>query len=168
MILDVVRNFPHQINQIPKLIGAMIVAGDLLDHNSDLGDDGVYGYALARRGIYTFRGLAEPSEEQLTSRINEEQQKPRGSQGARTFARDLRRTLLLLGFLEKEGEVTFQLSATATSILALGDQITPESRQLWTNALLSMELLGEEPSPLHPTQAMLRIAAAMDGKRLRA
>jgi len=142
----------------------MRVAGDLLDHDSDLGDDGVYGYALARQGIYSFRGLVDPSEQKLTTRINEEQQKPRGSQGARAFARDLRRTLLLLGFLEKEGEVTFQLSAAATRILALGDQITPESRQLWTNALLSMELReGEEPSPFHPTQAMLRIAAARPG-----
>lgn len=158
------RNFPHQVNQIHKFVGALRVAADLREENLDLTDDGLYGYALAEAGIYSFRGLADATPEELRARIASEQSKPRGSQGARTFARDVRRTLLLLGFFERTPDQIPALSASGSRILALGDDLTDEGRQLWTHALISMQLRdSSDEASIHPALAMLRIATERPG-----
>lgn len=41
------RNFPHQVNQIHKIKGALQVASQLIAEGRDVGDDGVLGYAVA-------------------------------------------------------------------------------------------------------------------------
>jgi hypothetical protein len=133
----------------------------MIAENLDITDDGAYGYALAEAGVYSFRGLAAPAPETLRARITEERTKPLGSQGARTFARDLRRTLLLLGFLQNNADHSPELSSTGSRVLAIGEELTAEARQLWIHALLSMHLADSAADlPLHPARAALLIASA--------
>ena len=93
------RNFPHQVNRITKIRGALQAARELISAGEDFGNDGTFGYSVVRAGVYPFRGLHNPTPHELELAIQLEQQKPASNQGPRTFARDLRRTLALLGFL---------------------------------------------------------------------
>lgn len=156
-----IRNFPHQVNAIPKLRAALQVASEILQRGEDLHDDGIYGYAVVRSRVYTFRGLSEPTDEQLEQRIAEEQIKSASNQGPRTFARDLRRTLLLLGFLELDEQGNFCVSESGSRLLSLSDLPHEESKLLWINAVLGVELPSDVHgiSPLHPALNMLRIIA---------
>lgn len=49
------KNFPHQINQLPRLTNALGVFARLIEKKHDVDDDGVVGDSLARAGVYTFR-----------------------------------------------------------------------------------------------------------------
>lgn len=152
------RNFPHQVNDIQKLRRALQVADELIRQSQPLSDDSVLGYTLARQRVYTFRGLDDPTPE-LEYRIAQEQAKSLANQGARTFARDLRRTLVLLGFLESHlGEHT--LSDSGTRLLELPDVPHPESTALWINAVLRLEI-GSDTSPTHPATNMLKIVQSV-------
>lgn len=48
------KNFPHQINQLPRLTNALGVYVRLIEKKHDVDDDEVAGDALARAGVYTF------------------------------------------------------------------------------------------------------------------
>jgi len=158
------RNFPHQVNQIPKLRAALAIAGDLIATGEDISDDGVYGYALARARVYGFRGLHEPSLAQLEQRIQQEQQKPLDTQGARAFARDLRRTSSLLGFLRQSDEIIWEITETGQRVLTLADIPNQEALALWRDALLRLTLVKEDDyAEMHPARNMLRILHTVPG-----
>ena len=158
------RNFPHQVNQIRKIKGALQVASQLLTDGYDVGDDGVLGYAVARAGIYTFRNLLNPSPKELEEVIRREQGKIPSNQGPRTFARDLRRTLLLLGFLEHTGTSEWQVTSSGQQVLNLPDPPDPEATSLWTDAVVNLSLLDPSGGPIiHPARNMLRIVARRSG-----
>jgi len=158
------RNFPHQVNQIHKIKGALQVASMLIQGERDVGDVGIFGYAVARAGIYTFRNLANPSAQELEEVIGREQGKIPSNQGPRTFARDLRRTLLLLGFLAHTGTSEWQITTTGQRVLDLPDPPDPEATAVWTDAVVNLSLADPAGGPtIHPAQSMLRIVASRPG-----
>lgn len=155
------RNFPHQVNQIHKIKGALHVASQLIAEGHDVGDDGVLGYAVARAGIYTFRNLVNPSSQELEDVIRREQGKLPTNQGPRTFARDLSRTLVLLGFLEHTRISEWQVTISGQQVLNLPVPPDPEATVLWTNAVVNLSLPDPSGGPIiHPARSMLRIVAS--------
>lgn len=155
-----IRNFPHQINSIQKLHGALECASELLSLGQDISDDAVFGYALARKGVYAFQ-MNEGQD--LEARIKVEQQKPESSQGARTSARDLRRTLKIFGLIE-QAEGTWYLAARGTRIIDLGFNLeNPEYRALWQDAILQVGLDDGSGAVLSPAKMMLDVISKAPG-----
>lgn len=136
--------------------GTLQTISELLDKGQDVDDDGVLGYAAARNGAYTFRGLpANPDEATLTARIAQERLKPAGSQGARTFARELRRTLRDMGWLDS----TNQLTQAGKDLLA-SEPASVEEQALLVEGLLNIEATNKDGSqPNHPVRTMLQLLA---------
>ena len=96
------KNFPHQYNDLRKLRATLETVRALDEAGQDNEDDGVLGYELARRRIYGFCGLdyngdAATVDARLEARIAEDEQKPAGRQGARTAAREMRRSSAISG-----------------------------------------------------------------------
>ena len=67
------KNFPHQINQLPRLRRALQVFVRLIDARESVIDDGVVGDALADAGVYTFRNAGDRSTDEL---LRAEHRKP--------------------------------------------------------------------------------------------
>lgn len=154
------RNFPHQVNQIHKIRGALDIAAQLLAGGGDLSDDGVFGYAVASARIYAFRNLPSPFPEELEAAIRREQRKPASNQGPRTFARDLRRTMELLGFLEHRELGGWRITDLGQQVLALPNPPHPESTSLWVDAVINLSLSGPPgEGVIHPTRNIVRMVA---------
>jgi hypothetical protein len=112
-------------------------------------DDGVLGYQLVRNDIYRFRGQVPD----LEARIAQEHQKPLSDQGPRTAARDGRRTLQLLGFIDSQGAVT-----DVGNLLLDYRQGTPEELSLWRQAVIAMRV-NADGNVSHPMRILLRLLA---------
>jgi hypothetical protein len=155
-----VKNFPHQINQLQRLTDGLRVFARLIDRDESVDDDGVIGDALARSGVYTFRNAGGRSIETL---LASEHSKPRGSQGTRTCARDLRRFFGLLGFIGRDENGAWHVSGEARELLRL-TRLVDERRvhELWRAALLELSLTDERGTS-HPYRILLRIVAALPG-----
>lgn len=154
------KNFPHQINQLPRLMDALSVFATLIDAQRDVDDDGLVGDALARAEVYTFRAIRGRTISQL---LQAEHAKPPDKRGTETCARELRRFFGLLGFIRHTEGGGWEVSASATSLLALDlkDQIDA-ANDIWRQALLAMQLTDATGSS-HPYQVLLRLLAAMPG-----
>lgn len=153
------RNFPHQINQLEKLHAALAACASLLEAGSNPLDDGELGYACARAGVYAFRGLAEPSAGEIERRIAAEKQKKHANQGAETFAREVRRTLQLMGLLGIQDGVC-SISPIGQRLLEFpAGSDDAECITLWKEAILRITLgaTKDHPKPLRPAPVMLRI-----------
>jgi len=142
-----VKNFPHQYNQFAKLRATFETLRDLDDDGKRLDDDAVVGYELARRGIYTFRGDVGS----LAERIAAERRKPSRSQGPQTAAREMRRTLRYLGWLDEE----WSLTAAGTAFLETAPGST-EERVAWQQAVLDLRL-ADDDGVSHPVRILLRL-----------
>lgn len=159
------RNFPHQINQLDKMHAALACTAAVIEDGQNPLDDGILGYSCARKGVYTFRDLPNPIPQELEKRISVEQRKTSSNQGPRTFARDLRRTLILMGLLDNQGGM-IQISPIGQRLLQFPlNSKEPEYIQLWKEAVLRIIL---PPTPQHrenlqPAPLMLRIAEAYPG-----
>ena len=151
------KNFPHQINQLPKLTEALRVFARLIERGADTADDGVVGDALAQAEVYTFR---LPGNRTVGALLQTEHAKPFANQGTRTCARELRRFFSLLGFLQQSTEGAFTLAPSARSILAF---TRPNEREqahdVWRQALLHLTLEDDTGSS-HPYRILLRLTAA--------
>lgn len=143
------KNFPHQYNDFTKLRATLETIRDLNEAGEDVGDDGVLGYELARRGIYTFSGPNLP----LEQLIAQAQAKPPGSQGPRTAAREMRRTLRYLGWLDADWGVTNEGSAFLETATGTGEWLAE-----WQRALLNLAL-GDDGNVSHPVRILLRLVA---------
>lgn len=154
------RNFPHQVNRIPKIRGALGVASDLIIAGKDISDDATFGYEVARAGIYNFRGLDSPTPAQLEAVIRADQTKPPANQGPRTFSRDLRRTLQLLRFLERSS-AGWAITPLGRDVLGLPDPPDAAAASLWIQAVLQLELA--DVGLIHPALDMLRMVAQEPG-----
>lgn len=122
------------------------------------------GYAVARAGIYTFRNLPHPSPQELERAIRREQRKPASNQGPRTFARDLRRTLALLGFLKQRADSSWQVSDLGKRVLAFPDLPDKEATALWISALVELSLFDSPTEgATHPALNMLKMVARNPG-----
>src|SRR6266568_5381058 len=129
------KNFPHQVNELAKLRRSLAEIGHL-------------NVQWANVGVYTFRGLVGP----LAQRIAAEQQKPIGSQGARTAAREIRRTLRYLGLIDQQLVVT----AEGTQLLNAA-QGSPQELAVWQDAILGLELPDGAGNLSHPICILLRL-----------
>jgi hypothetical protein len=153
------RNFPHQINQLEKLHASLAACADLLEDGANPLDDGELGYACARAGVYAFRGLVEPSAAEIERRIATEQRKKTSDQGPRTFARDLRRTLYLMGLLEIHDD-TASISPIGQRLLQFdAGSADAEYITLWREAILRITLAptATHPNALRPAPVILKI-----------
>jgi hypothetical protein len=153
------KNFPHQINQLPRLRDALEVFVRLADAQENVNDDGVVGDALARAGVYTFRNAGSRSADEL---LRAEHRKATASQGTRACARDLRRFFTLLGFINEVNQ-GWRVEAPARALLAF-DQDTEiaQIHDLWRQALLNLDLADGHGSS-HPYQILLRLVAEVPG-----
>src|ERR1700674_125305 len=135
------KNFPHQYNELPKLRGSLAAVRELNGEGANVADDGVLGYRLARRGFYTFRHF----DGNLEGRIAQEQAKPIGDQGARTAAREIRRTLRYLGLID----ALLALTEVGNQLLA-ANQGSPEELSVWQATIAGLELLDSNGDLSHP------------------
>ena len=153
-----VKNFPHQYNDLHKLRATLETARDLDERHENSNDDAVLGYALARRRIYGFRGLDYTANEatvanRIAKRIEQEQDKPAGTQGARTAAREMRRTLRYLGWLDEDGT---ELTPTGETLLATTEG-SDEELILMQQAIASIAVSDRDGRVSHPVQILLRL-----------
>lgn len=150
------KNFPHQINQLEKLLHSLTIFADLEAEGRSLADDGTVGEALATAGIYAFREKNMPLEERLAV----ERAKPASSQGMRTCARDLRRFFSLLDFLHRTVDDDFEVTPKAQALLA-ADDLQERNRQ-FRAALINLALQQDE-NVSHPYRILLRLVEARPG-----
>ncbi len=148
------KNYPNQAAEFPRVRSTLRTIEDLNAQGLNVLDDGVLGYELARRRDYTFRGIdyATATPQSIAARIAQEQAKPRGAQGARTNAREVRRTLQGLGWVDGAGAVT----AAGRAVLASPPQSQAE-RDLLATGLLNITATDPAGHVSHPVRMMLRL-----------
>jgi hypothetical protein len=151
------KNFPHQINELPRLTRALGVFARLVGQNQDLDDDGVVGDSLARDEVYTFRNPGGRAVDEL---LRAEHAKRPANQGTRTCARELRRFFALLGFIRQTEDGAWVVTETARALLALNQR--QATHDIWRQALLRVELT-DAGGTSHPYQILLRMVIAMPG-----
>jgi hypothetical protein len=149
------KNYPNQASSFERIRNTLQTIVDLNQQQANTLDDGILGYELAARKFYTFRGLdyvyARPQD--LAARIAEEKQKPSGNQGARTNARELRRTLHDLGWVDNQGVVT----PDGHALLATQPASQAEANLLATG-LLQLEVADQSGTRIsHPVVIMLHL-----------
>lgn len=144
------KNFPHQYNDLGKLRAALSSFDSLVTAGNDVSSDEVYGYDLARKGVYEFRSL----EGDLEERIQTELTKPRGSQGAQTAARETRRTLRALGFVTDTP--AWVVTGAGRSVLATQPG-SVEERLAWQAALLQLTATSTGGDVSHPVRIFVRL-----------
>lgn len=152
-----VKNYPNQASTFSRIRRTLAVIRDLNDQAKDASSSDVLGYACAIAGVYTFRYLdvTTATDAEVRDRIAEERQKPIADQGALTFARELRRTLRDMGWIDVNATVTEKGQQL------LGSQPTTADEQgLLVEGLLSIEATHKgDVSPHHPVATMLRLLA---------
>lgn len=148
-----VKNLPHQFNRLPRLKAVLATARDIGRRTAD---DDDFGYEMARRGVYTFRRLVTS----IDDRIAAERLKPRGSQGAQTAARDLRRLLTDLGFFE--GPPSWALAPLGVMLLDAPAGSVAET-DVWRAAIADLSVTGEDGNTSHPGCILLRLLADTGG-----
>ena len=147
------KNYPNQASQFARIRGTLAVIETLINAGRNVLDDGELGYACASAGVYTFSGLTSPTPAALNARIGTERTKPPGSQGARTFARELRRTLHDMGWLDASGKITPEGQALLASKPG-----SIEEQSLLVEGLLKISV-SDSTGTHHPVQTMLRLLA---------
>lgn len=149
------KNYPNQASNFERIRNTLSTVKDLKNKGHNVADDGVLGYELARRKVYTFRGFdyVNGDASALEERIRAERAKPGSNQGARTFARELRRTLVDLGWIDAEGAIT-----SHGDLLLDTTPDSDEERQLLADALLELELPGGPgDDATHPIVILLKL-----------
>lgn len=148
------KNFPNQASDFLRLRATLRTLSDLVELGSDVFDDAVFGYELARRGHYTFRSFENGAHDitgALTDRITQEMTKHPSKQGARTNAREMRRTLSALGWLTETGRVTQEGQALLASAPGSWDE-----RSLLAAGLLDLQIT-DAAGTSHPVRIMLEL-----------
>lgn len=151
------KNYPNQASTFARIRGTLAVVRTLNQDGNDATDDTVLGYACARQGVYTFRGLdfTTATAAQLDARMAAEQAKPPAFQGVRTFARELRRTLRDMGWLDALAHVTKDGEAVLASV---PDSV--EEQALLVEGLLRIETAYKDGGSFHhPVPVMLKLLA---------
>jgi hypothetical protein len=147
------KNFPHQVSDLTKLTAALGVANVLLGAGNTYQDDGVFGQALAKVGVYTFRNKSLSFSQNIKAEIA----KPIGSQGLRTAARDIRRFFALAGLVQGSA-----VSRRGSDILDAAGQLSLRNA-LWRDALLRLALPDANGNVSHPYRILLRLIADRSG-----
>ena len=153
------KNFPHQISKIPRLVAALGVFNRLSEVEGDVADDGVYGYALAQAGVYIFRHRSGFSS--LEERIEAEKEKDLSDQGARTCARELRRFFIMLGAIELTAN-KYRVTNIGTLILTAGDRMDVKVIDIWRDCLRNI-IVEDESGISHPYYILLKLVNDFPG-----
>lgn len=151
------KNFPHQFADIERLTEALRTAQATISSGKDFGRDDVFGPELARSGVYTFR-----AGDDLEANLKAEVLKPRASRGTETAAREMRRFLVLSGFLEFD-EASDTFSVTPRGVELLSANIPAVVKALWRDAMLALSLEDAEGNKSHPYRILLRLVADNPG-----
>jgi hypothetical protein len=141
------KNFPNQFNDPLKFRGSMEVIRDLHAKGKDPNDDVVLGIELARQKVYHLTG-----EGPLRQRLAAERRKPRSAQGTQTCARETRRTLFELGFVDAASRLT--KSGRDLLKAPLRGEV---EKQLWRKALLTLALDDGKGNVSHPVLVLLQL-----------
>lgn len=145
------KNYPNQAADMGRVRATLQVVRELNDAGENVNDSGTFGYAAARARAYTFRYFdydAPDADVLLEARIAQELNKPADSQGALTFAREMRRTFRDLGWIDAQGHLTAQGEALLQTPPGSHDEA-----MILSEALLELELDG----PSHPVRILLRL-----------
>lgn len=151
------KNYPNQASSFGRVRGTLTTIREVWESGGDPNDDDVLGYQAARSRVYTFRGLTGPevTAEEIQNKIEVERRKPGSNQGARTFARELRRTLRDLGWINDEARLTEsgeQLLATTEGSV--------EEQALLVEGLLRITVADQDDHTEHrPVRTLLRLLA---------
>lgn len=149
------KNFPHQFNQIDRLVDALRVFARIAAEEQDLGNDTTVGRALAQDGVYRFRDKSVS----LAENLEREAGKPRQSRGTETCARDLRRLFGYLGLLSDDGS---RLSERGQELADAADDTARD--EILRNALREMALADDDDGRVsHPYRLLLRLVEARPG-----
>lgn len=151
------HNFPHQVSNLQKVHAALEVFSQLARRGTTLDDDGVVGVAMARGGVYTFREKGAS----LRRLLSMEAEKPRGMQGTRTFARELRRFFLQMGFLRRNLDDTLEITEVGRHVQTLAPN-SEEAHQIWRTALRSLALTYDG-NTVHPYLVLMRLVRERPG-----
>jgi len=150
------KNFPHQFNDISKLLGALRIIQELSENNIPITDEN-FGERLARDGIYTYRDKSLSFDEYL----RKERKKPPSNRGYLTVARDIRRLFELLGFIHLSTDKTAILTRSALQLVnATNDE---ERLDLWRRAFLQLGLEGSDGEISHPYRILLNLVNTIPG-----
>ena len=145
------KNFPHQFSDLERLTNALRVASTILDRGADFTSDGVYGTALARAGVYTFRGGGN-----LQTLLRRERDKPRSQRGTETAAREMRRFLVLAGFIEIDAEANHcALTPSGKDLVRANSNSVIKG--MWRSAMLNLALEDAAGRLSHPYRILLRL-----------
>ncbi len=132
------------------------MAASVIGDDVALGDDAAFGAALARAGLYTDRTGGDV--EQMLLR---EQQKPPSSQGTRTVAREMRRTLQVCGFLHGDRGGGWQVTERGQEVLGAVGHVALHA--LWRDAVLALILEDDGGTVSHPYRILLRLVSDNPG-----
>ncbi len=151
------KNFPHQFNDLEKLLKALSIAKKLVDKNIPLTDEN-FGEQLTREGIYSYR----ERNLSIDQFLEKEKQKPKSNQGHLTVSRDIRRFLELLDFIVVlDDDKNCRLTTPGKQLLST--TTIEQQHQLWKNALLQMGLEGIDKEISHPYRILLKIVNTFPG-----
>jgi len=151
------KNFPHQFNDLDKLLGSLEVAKELIEANTALTDDN-FGTTLTRKEVYTYRDRSLTIDQYLAN----EQKKPADSRGYLTVARDIRRFLELLGLLvilndNKDSRIT------SAGKQLLDSETEEKINELWKTSFLNLKLEGTDGEISHPYRILLKLIGQKPG-----
>ncbi len=151
------KNFPHQINNLDKLLEALRIAKiHFADINAPLTDSD-FGEHILRSGIRSYRNRNLSLDEYLVQQRTLIPQ----NRSYETTPRDLRFFFKLLGFIITNPDQTIQISPNAVQLL---DELSDSRRlQLWKNAFLYLGLFGRDGEVSHPYRILLKIVNTFPG-----
>jgi len=156
------KNFPNQASDFARLRATLVTISELVAAGSNVADDDLLGYELAKRRQYTFRGFdysGSGIDKRLAERIAEEKEKPGASQGARTNAREMRRTLRALGWIDGVGDLT----STGLAILETQPGSLDERAQL-ASSMWNIRITDNDGTS-HPVQILLKLLDEAPARR---
>ena len=151
------KNYPNQASSFKKVRGTLATVQEMMTRGDDPADDFQLGYSAARNRIYTFRGLSasDVSTHLIEQRIAEEMEKPKASQGALTFARELRRTLRDMGWIDQDS----LLSRRGSELLETSPGSLREQSLLIEGLLNITAAYKGDTTVHHPVRTMLHLLA---------
>lgn len=153
------KGFPNQVADLGKLAKAMRCVVQLTDRGEQAKDDGVFGQALVRAGVAGTGHTPMPVEDYIRQQLT----KASSNQSFRTTARGLRELFRLLGFIDDSGDVVV-VSDLGRQAAAFADQaMGADQIAFWRRAIRNMTHVGDDNTPSHPYQVLLRLVARKPG-----
>ena len=151
------------MSQFERIRAGLALIKELNGAGKDPSSSDVFGYECARRGIYTFRNLDfdTATKAQIEAAIKDMKAKDYADQGPLTFARDLRRTLRFLGWIDADADTT-----TAGDELLATKPGSVEEQALLVEGLMNINVPDRnEKYYHHPTPVLLKLLASAPSYR---